>query len=51
MIEQHEVDELVKSVEKEIEDAVEFAKDSPAPDISSLTDFVYAAPVAEAAHG
>jgi pyruvate dehydrogenase E1 component alpha subunit len=51
MIEQHEVDELVKSVEKEIEDSIEFAKDSPAPDIGSLTDFVYASPVTEAAHG
>ena len=51
MIEQDEVDALVKSVEQEIEDAVAFAKDSPAPDIASLTDFVYAAPVAEAAHG
>lgn len=51
MIEQNEVDELVKSVEQEIEDAVAFAKDSPAPDIASLTDFVYASPVAEAAHG
>ncbi|WP_411884104.1 thiamine pyrophosphate-dependent dehydrogenase E1 component subunit alpha [Polaromonas sp. YR568] len=51
MIEQNEVDELVKSVEKEIEDSIEFAKDSPAPDVASLTDFVYASPVAEAAHG
>jgi pyruvate dehydrogenase E1 component alpha subunit len=51
MIEQDEVDALVKSVEQEIEDAVTFAKDSPAPDIASLTDFVYAAPVAETVHG
>jgi TPP-dependent pyruvate/acetoin dehydrogenase alpha subunit len=51
MIEQNEVDELVKGVEKEIDDAIEFAKDSPAPDIASLTDFVYASPVTEAAHG
>ncbi len=31
---------------------MEFAKDSPAPDAAEpRTDFVYAAPVAEAAHG
>lgn len=41
LIGQPEVDALVKSVEREIEDAIEFAKASPSPDPASLTDFVY----------
>jgi len=50
LIQQAEVDELMKSVDTEIEEAIEFAKNSPAPDIGSLTDFVYASPVVEASH-
>ena len=41
---------LAASVAREIEDAIAFANDSPAPQLSSLTDFVYANPV-EAFHG
>ena len=50
LIEPAEVDALKASVEQEIEAAVAFAKDSPSPDVASLTDFVYAQPVREAAH-
>jgi TPP-dependent pyruvate/acetoin dehydrogenase alpha subunit len=51
MIEQHEVDELVKSVEKEIEDSDGVRQGQPGARHFSLTDFVYASPVTEAAHG
>lgn len=44
LIEQAEVDAIMKSVDQEIEAAVEFARDSPSPELSTLTDFVYATP-------
>jgi len=50
LIAQDEIDALAASVAREIEDAIAFANDSPAPQLSSLTDFVYANPV-EAFHG
>ena len=41
LIEPAEVEALVSSVKREIEEAIEFAKASPAPDPASLTDYVY----------
>ncbi len=48
LITQPEIDALVASVREEIEAAVNFAKDSPAPEVSALTDFVYTAKPKEA---
>ena len=41
LIQESEVAAMVKSVEDEIEAAVNFAKDSPDPKVEDLTDFVY----------
>ena len=41
LIQESEVAAMVKSVEDEIEAAVNFAKDSPEPKVEDLTDFVY----------
>ena len=41
LIQESEVAAMVKSVEEEIEAAVNFAKDSPDPKVEDLTDFVY----------
>ncbi|KAF1023488.1 MAG: Acetoin:2,6-dichlorophenolindophenol oxidoreductase subunit alpha [Paracidovorax wautersii] len=41
---------LLASVAQEIAEGIEYAKDSPAPDVASLTDFVYARKAGEAAH-
>ncbi len=50
LIDQAEIDAMHRSVEQEIESAVAFANDSPAPDPASLTDFVYATPATQANH-
>lgn len=44
-----QVKEIIVSVEKDIEMGIQFAKDSPAPALESLTNFVYAKP-SENAH-
>ncbi len=41
-IKQEEIDKIENKIAKEISDAVEFASNSPAPDPSTLTDYVYA---------
>lgn len=41
---------LVAGVSQEIAEGIEFAKDSPAPDVSTLTSFVYARAPGEASH-
>jgi TPP-dependent pyruvate/acetoin dehydrogenase alpha subunit len=51
MIEQHEVDELVKSVRKGNRGLDRVRQGQPGARHRSLTDFVYASPVTEAAHG
>lgn len=50
LIEAGEIDALRASVEQEIAAAIEFAKNSPAPDVASLTEFVYATPSPELHH-
>jgi len=50
LIAQAEIDALHEGVVQEIEAAVAFANDSPAPDPASLTDFVYATPTTQATH-
>ncbi len=42
LIDQERIDALRRGVEQEIEAALAFANESPAPDLASLTDFVYA---------
>ena len=42
---------IMRSVQTEIEEAVEFAKESPAPAIEDLTQFVYSNPTTETSHG
>ncbi|MBM3706370.1 MAG: hypothetical protein FJW66_07595, partial [Actinobacteria bacterium] len=39
---QNEIEDIEKSVNKEIEQAVKFALDSPFPDVSKVTEDVYA---------
>jgi pyruvate dehydrogenase E1 component alpha subunit len=41
LIDETQVAALVASVEREIAEGIEFAKESPAPELSSLTSFVY----------
>ena len=41
LISEDEVKDIVARVEQEIEAGIQFAKDSPAPELSSLTNFVY----------
>ena len=41
LIDQAQIDALMSSVEEEIDAGIQFAKDSPAPELSSLTSFVY----------
>lgn len=43
-ITEEQVKSIISSVEEEIEAGIQFAKDSPAPTIESLTEFVYAKP-------
>lgn len=50
LIDDAQVAALVASVEREIADGIEFAKDSPAPELSSLTSFVYAKAPGESVH-
>ena len=50
LIDQPQIDALVAGVESEIAEGIEFAKNSPAPALSSLTDFVYTQAPAEANH-
>lgn len=42
LIEQAEIVAIMKSVQDEIDAAIQFAKDSPAPRVDDLLDFVYA---------
>lgn len=41
LINESDIEAIVKSAEQEIEEGIQFAKDSPAPELSSLTSFVY----------
>lgn len=50
LITQDEIDALAASVAQEIEDAVAFANASAAPELSTLTDYVYAG-TGEVSHG
>lgn len=50
LIDEAQVAALVASVEREIAEGVEFAKESPAPELSSLTSFVYAKAPGESIH-
>lgn len=50
LIEQKQIEAICASVEQEIAAAVEFAKNSPAPDVSSLTSFVYSTTPGEPHH-
>jgi pyruvate dehydrogenase E1 component alpha subunit len=50
LIDQAQVAALVASVEREIAEGIEFAKESPAPELSSLTSFVYAKAPGESIH-
>jgi pyruvate dehydrogenase E1 component alpha subunit len=50
LIDRTRIDALRGSVAQEIAAAIEFARDSPAPDVASLTDFVYTRTPQEAAH-
>ena len=45
-----EVDAIGSSVDAEIEAGIEFARNSPAPEPSTLTDFVYATNIAQPPH-
>lgn len=44
------IEALVESVRQQIEEAVEFARTSPAPALSDLTQFVYTTPAPELRH-
>ncbi|WP_304306592.1 thiamine pyrophosphate-dependent dehydrogenase E1 component subunit alpha [Pseudacidovorax intermedius] len=50
LITPEQVSALVDDVAREIAEAVEYAKNSPAPDAASVTDFVYTRSPKEAAH-
>lgn len=50
LIQDEEVAAMVKSVEKEIEASINFAKDSPDPKVEDLTDFVYTNKNTETSH-
>lgn len=50
LIEQQQIEAICASVEQEIAAAVEFAKNSPAPDVASLTSFVYSTTPGEPHH-
>ena len=50
LIDAAQITAIVTSVEEEIAAGIEFAKNSPAPELSSLTSFVYAQPVGESLH-
>lgn len=50
LIDDAQVAALVAGVEREIAEGIEFAKDSPAPELSSLTSFVYAKAPGESVH-
>lgn len=50
LIDEAQIDALIASVEREIAEGIEFAKDSPAPELSSLTSFVYAKAPGESVH-
>ena len=50
LIDQAQIDALMSSVEEEIDAGIQFAKDSPAPALSSLTSFVYTQVPGEANH-
>jgi pyruvate dehydrogenase E1 component alpha subunit len=50
LIDAAQIEALVADVAREIDDAVEFARNSPAPELSSLTSFVYTHVPGETAH-
>ena len=50
LIDVETIEAIGQSVDAEIEAGIEFAKDSPSPDLSTLTDFVYATRIEEAPH-
>ncbi len=50
LITEAEIEAIERSVDAEIEAGIEFARQSPSPDPSTLTDFVYASRLAEAPH-
>jgi pyruvate dehydrogenase E1 component alpha subunit len=41
LISESDIRQIVAGVEKDIEEGIQFAKDSPAPELSTLTNFVY----------
>lgn len=51
LIDNAQIEALVASVAQEIDSAIQYAKDSPAPELSSLTSFVYTQAPGESAHG
>lgn len=50
LIQESQIEEIKASVAAEIADGIEFAKNSPAPDIASLTSFVYTRTPGESNH-
>ena len=50
LIDDAQIEALVASVAQEIDSAIQYAKDSPAPELSSLTSFVYTQAPGESAH-
>jgi acetoin:2,6-dichlorophenolindophenol oxidoreductase subunit alpha len=50
LIDDAQIEALVAAVAQEIDSAVDYAKDSPAPELSSLTSFVYTQAPGESAH-
>lgn len=50
LIDQAGIEALVQDVRDEIEQAVEFARQSPAPALADLTQFVYSTPIPEQCH-
>ena len=50
LIDQAGIEALVQEVRNEIEQAVEFARQSPAPALADLTQFVYSTPTPEHCH-
>ena len=50
LIDNAQIEALVAAVAQEIDSAIQYAKDSPAPELSSLTSFVYTQAPGESAH-
>ena len=50
LIDDAQIEALVAAVAQEIDSAIDYAKESPAPELSSLTSFVYTQAPGESAH-